>query len=99
MRQRRGDRVHIAYPGGSIGHSGEATEAPKGKSFARTVENLHQQDGQGSVPTPAILSELPCLVREITGGTFDIDARVVPLAQVETAWGDAAADQRIVITP
>jgi NADPH:quinone reductase-like Zn-dependent oxidoreductase len=56
--------------------------------------------GQGSVPGPAILAELPGLAREISDGTFGIDARTVPLAEVEQAWADAAqARHRIVITP
>jgi len=55
--------------------------------------------GQGSVPTRDILAEIPALVDEITRGTFHIDARTVPLADVETAWNDTATDQRIVITP
>jgi NADPH:quinone reductase-like Zn-dependent oxidoreductase len=55
--------------------------------------------GQGSVPTRDILAEIPSLAGEITGGTFHIDARAVPLADVETAWNDTSADQRIVITP
>lgn len=55
--------------------------------------------GQGSVSTRDILAEIPVLVDEITSGTFHIDARTVPLADVETAWNDTATDQRIVITP
>ncbi len=55
--------------------------------------------GQGSVPTRDILTELPALATEITRGTFTIDARPVPLRDVETAWKDADNDQRIVITP
>jgi len=56
--------------------------------------------GQGSVSTGEILGELPDLAREITAGTFDIDARPVPLSDVEQAWADAPrARQRIVITP
>ena len=55
--------------------------------------------GQGSVPTRDILTELPSLVAEITSGAFDIDARAVPLADVEAAWSDTGATQRIVITP
>lgn len=55
--------------------------------------------GQGSVPTRDILAELPSLAREITSGTFHIDARAVPLADVEKAWRDKGAEQRIVITP
>jgi NADPH:quinone reductase-like Zn-dependent oxidoreductase len=55
--------------------------------------------GQGSVPTRDILAELPAIVDEITDGAFDIDARAVGLADVEAAWADAAATQRVVITP
>src|SRR5580698_8830851 len=55
--------------------------------------------GQGSVPTRDILAELPGLAAEITGGSFRIDARPVPLADVEAAWKDTGSDQRIVITP
>jgi hypothetical protein len=55
--------------------------------------------GQGSVPTRDILAEIAALVDEITSGTIHIDARAVPLADVETAWNDTATDQRIVITP
>jgi NADPH:quinone reductase-like Zn-dependent oxidoreductase len=55
--------------------------------------------GQGSVPTHDILAELPALAKEITNGTFRIDARTVPLADVTTAWEDKDSRQRIVITP
>lgn len=55
--------------------------------------------GQGSVPTRDILAELPGLAAEITSGSFRIDARPVPLADVQTAWNDTGSGQRIVITP
>ncbi len=56
--------------------------------------------GQGSVSTREILAELPALAHEITTGTFDIDARPTPLADVEQAWADAAhTTQRIVLMP
>lgn len=55
--------------------------------------------GQGSVPTRDILAELPAIVTEISSGGFELDARAVPLADVEAAWNDTDADQRIVITP
>ena len=56
--------------------------------------------GQGSVSTRDILAELPALAREITAGSFEIDARPMSLADVEQAWADAAGTaQRIVITP
>jgi len=55
--------------------------------------------GQGSVPTADILAELPELAAEISRGTFRVDARAVPLADVEAAWQDADVSQRAVITP
>jgi len=55
--------------------------------------------GQGSVPNRDILAELPALASEITSGAFQVDARVVPLADIEAAWKDTNSTQRIVITP
>jgi NADPH:quinone reductase-like Zn-dependent oxidoreductase len=55
--------------------------------------------GQGSVPTRDILAELPELATATTHGIFTIDARAVPLADIETAWKDTDGNQRIVITP
>jgi NADPH:quinone reductase-like Zn-dependent oxidoreductase len=55
--------------------------------------------GQGSVPTRDIVAELPGLAAEIAAGTFRIDTRAVPLADVETAWKETGSAQRIVFTP
>ncbi len=55
--------------------------------------------GQGSVPTRDILAELPALAAEITRGTFRVDARAVPLADVTTAWKDTDPTQRTVLFP
>ncbi len=56
--------------------------------------------GQGSVSTRAILTELPALASAIVQGTFQVNARAVPLADVEQAWADAATGgQRIVLIP
>jgi len=55
--------------------------------------------GQGSVSNRDILEELPHLAMEITKGTFEVDARTVPLAEFESAWNDVGSEQRIVITP
>jgi NADPH:quinone reductase-like Zn-dependent oxidoreductase len=55
--------------------------------------------GQGSVPASDIVAELPDLAAEITGGTFEIGARAVPLADVTAAWAATTAGERIVITP
>lgn len=56
--------------------------------------------GQGSVPIGDILAELPALAREITAGTFAVDAEPIPLADVERAWAPTGrAARRIVIVP
>jgi NADPH:quinone reductase-like Zn-dependent oxidoreductase len=55
--------------------------------------------GQGSVPTRDILAELPAIAAEITRGTFRIDARSVPLTDVEAAWTETETEQRIVFAP
>lgn len=56
--------------------------------------------GQGSVGAREILAELPALVAAIAEGAFDIDTRVMRLADVESAWAEAATSrQRIVIVP
>ena len=56
--------------------------------------------GQGSVSGREFMAELPALAQEITKGTFEINARAVPLADVETAWAPATrTTDRIVLTP
>lgn len=56
--------------------------------------------GQGSVPTRDIVAELPGLAAEIGRGTFEVDARAVPLRDVSRVWGDARrSGQRLVLTP
>jgi NADPH:quinone reductase-like Zn-dependent oxidoreductase len=55
--------------------------------------------GQGSVPARDILAELPGLAAEITNGTFQIDARAIPLTDIEAAWTATDSNQRLVICP
>ncbi len=55
--------------------------------------------GQGSVSTAHILAELPALADEITSGALRLDVRAVPLADVTSAWQNAASDKRVVLTP
>jgi NADPH:quinone reductase-like Zn-dependent oxidoreductase len=56
--------------------------------------------GQGSVPTGAILAELPVLAAEITRGGYDVSARVAPLRDVTRAWAEApVTDDRLVLVP
>ena len=56
--------------------------------------------GQGSVSAREYVAELPAIAEAIAAGTLDVDARAVPLADVEQAWAAAAdAKQRIVLLP
>ena len=78
--------------------AGPAIELP---SVALRSANLRIQGcGQGSVSPRAYLAELPSLVAEINAGTIAVNARPLPLADVEAAW--TAPDlpgQRTVLIP
>ena len=77
--------------------AGPSAEIPSAALRAMRLQIVGS--GQGSVPTRGFLSEMPDLIREISSGTFDIDARAVPLTEVEMAWNDTSTDQRVVLTP
>jgi NADPH:quinone reductase-like Zn-dependent oxidoreductase len=53
--------------------------------------------GQGSVGTREYLAELPALAEAISAGTLKVDARTLPLSEVEQAWATDTA-QRLVLT-
>jgi hypothetical protein len=55
--------------------------------------------GQGSVGTGEYLAELHALTEAIAAGTINVDARAIPLANVEEAWAAADVKHRIVLTP
>jgi len=56
--------------------------------------------GQGSVSAQGFLTELPAIAAEIARGTFSLDVRPMPLADVEQAWADApGSSRRIVLVP
>ena len=55
--------------------------------------------GQGSVPARDIAAELSDLAAAITSGSFQINARAIPLADVAAAWDDTSSHQRLVIVP
>ena len=74
--------------------AGRTTELPSAALRAARLQLVGS--GQGSVPTRDIVAELQSLVAEL--GAFRIDARTVPLADVETAWKETG-DQRLVVTP
>lgn len=54
--------------------------------------------GQGSVSTREIAGELGALGAEVAAGTLAVDARPVPLAEVESVW-TAPSDGRVVLLP
>jgi NADPH:quinone reductase-like Zn-dependent oxidoreductase len=70
-------------------------------SVALRSANLRiQGNGQGAVSTAVYLAELPALIDEIDGGTFAINVRPVPLADVEVAWRSTElAGSRTVLIP
>ena len=56
--------------------------------------------GQGSISIAAIVAELPSLIKELAAGSFTVNARAVPLSEVETVWNaPTARGQCIVFTP
>ena len=55
--------------------------------------------GQGSVGTGDYLAEVHSLAEAVVAGTVTVDARAVPLADVEAAWADADAKHRVVLIP
>jgi NADPH:quinone reductase-like Zn-dependent oxidoreductase len=55
--------------------------------------------GQGSVGTGEYLAEVHSLAEAIVAGTVTVDARAVPLGDVEAAWADADAKHRVVLIP
>jgi hypothetical protein len=64
--------------------AGPTMELP---SVALRSANLRiQGNGQGAVSPEAYLAELPSLVEAIDGGSFVINVRKVPLADVEATW-------------
>jgi NADPH:quinone reductase-like Zn-dependent oxidoreductase len=80
--------------------SAAGTTSPIPSAALRAARLQIVGSGQGSVAARAILTELPALAREITQGTFQVNACAVPLADVERAWADAAtSSQRIVLIP
>jgi hypothetical protein len=59
-----------------------------------------QGNGQGAVSTKSYLAELPSLIEEIDAGRLQVEARPVPLADVETIWGvPDAPGIRVVLVP
>jgi len=68
--------------------------------FLRAANFQIVGSGLGSVSGRDILKELPALIKEIVRGTFKLDVKAVPLANVEQAWTATGHNgERIVFTP
>jgi NADPH:quinone reductase-like Zn-dependent oxidoreductase len=78
--------------------TGPTLELP---SVALRSANLRLQGvGQGAIAPDAYLAELPALVEEIGAGTIAVNARSVPLAEVEITWNTPEAPGiRTVLIP
>jgi len=77
--------------------AGRTAEIPSAALRAARLQLVGS--GQGSVSTREYLAELDILAQEITAGTISVDARAVPLAQVEEAWSATDTKHRIVLVP
>jgi NADPH:quinone reductase-like Zn-dependent oxidoreductase len=72
--------------------------APVPSAALRSARLAIVGSGQGSVGAREYLAELPALIEEIAAGALKVDARAMPLADVEQAWA-ADARQRVVLIP
>jgi NADPH:quinone reductase-like Zn-dependent oxidoreductase len=78
--------------------AGPTIELPS--AALRSANFRLQGSGQGSVSPRGYVAELPALVEEISKGTIAVQARTVPLAQVEEAWtAKEVPGERIVLVP
>jgi NADPH:quinone reductase-like Zn-dependent oxidoreductase len=95
-RRRDRDRALTWIQIGSVaGHA-----APLESAALRAASLTIVGSGQGSVATADILAELPALARQIAAGSFTVNARAVPLTQVQETWiAPADPAERIVLTP
>ncbi len=81
-----------------IGSLGGNT-APVPSAMLRASRLQIVGSGLGSVPGREIVKELPSLAKELAQGTFSIQARAMPLHDVQRAWLESASAERIVLTP
>ena len=75
---------------------------PAMSSWVALRQRVHFQAGQDVLVLGATgnAAELPALAEQIAAGRFDVDARAMPLSDVEQAWAAAAdARKRIVLIP
>ena len=78
--------------------AGPAAEIPSVALRASRLQIVGS--GQGSVSAREFIAELPAIAAAISAGALDVDARAVPLADVEQAWNEPPrGTERVVITP
>ncbi|HEX4442043.1 MAG TPA: zinc-binding alcohol dehydrogenase family protein [Galbitalea sp.] len=81
---------------GSVG--GPTAEIPSAALRAGRLQIVGS--GQGSVPTRDFVTELADLANQLGRGSFAINTRAVPLADVEAIWSEREnGDERVVLTP
>jgi len=69
-------------------------------AFLRSANLNILGSGIGSLSMRQIVAELPALIQEVALGTFRIEARAVPLSEIEQVWTEPAqSSARIVFTP
>lgn len=91
-RGRRLDWVEIGSMGGLVAPIPSAALRASGLNIVGS--------GQGSVPARDILAELPAIAAALDDGTITVNARAVPLHDIEQAWtAPPTADERVVIVP
>lgn len=74
-------------------------DAPIPSAALRAANLQIVGSGQGSVSTGDILAELPELVAAISGDSFRVSPRAVPLEEVEGVWADRQEVDRVVFVP
>jgi NADPH:quinone reductase-like Zn-dependent oxidoreductase len=94
-RYRASDKPLSWIEIGSV--AGPTAEIPSAALRAHRLQIVGS--GQGSVSTADIVAELPLLADAISAGTFEVNARAVPLAQVTRAWQEPDGGGRVVLTP
>ena len=78
-----------------------STRPAGGCTTVRRVPHPSRSSGGGpDRPTATLEAAAEARDSAITKGTFQVDARAVPLADIEQVWADATTStQRIVLTP
>lgn len=74
-------------------------ESPIPSAALRATRLQIVGSGQGSVSTADIVSELSALADAIIDGRLPVQARAIPLADVEQSWNTGGTGGRVVLVP